>query len=150
MWNHTEAHPGEFLKTRFMEPLSLSASDLARGCRMPRSRVSDILSGKRSITTDTAKRLALFFRMRPEFWLSLQADWDLHQTHVQDEISPLDPPGFLLGPAGATRIPTRRRAQPPHLQVPLQESKLPEAQEAVVHEEFRYADGTRALVARRT
>lgn len=149
MWNHTEAHPGEILRVRFMEPLGLSASDLARGCRMPRSRVSDILSGKRSITADTAKRLALFFRMRPEFWLSLQADRDLHQTHVHDEICPLDPPGFLLGPSGATPIPTRRRTRPPHLRVPLQESAAPEVQEAVVHDELRYADGTRALVARR-
>lgn len=151
MWNHTEANPGEYLKVRFMDPLNLSASDLARGCRMPRSRVSDILSGKRAITADTAMRLALFFRMRPEFWMSLQADWELHQTQLQDEIVPLDPPGFLLGPSGATPIPTRRRTRPPLLRVPLhQDSAAPERRSAAVHDEVRYADGTRALVARRT
>lgn len=151
MWNHTEANVGGYLKARFMEPLNLSASDLARGCRIPRSRVSDILSGKRAITADTAMRLALFFRMRPEVWMSLQADWDLHQTQIQDAIVPLDPPGFLLGPAGATPIPSRRRTRPPHLRVPLhQDSTAPETQKAAIHEEIRYADGTRALVARRT
>lgn len=151
MWNHTEVHPGEYLKVRFLEPLNLSASDLARGCRMPRSRVSDLLTGKRAITADTAARLAMFFRMKAEFWMSLQADWDLYQTPLPDEIVPLDPPGFLLGPAGATPIPTRRRTRPLHLRIPLhQTSTEPEAQEAAVHEEVRYADGTRALVARRT
>ena len=147
MWTHTEAHPGEFLRVHFLEPLGLSAADLARGCRIPRSRVSDLLSGKRSITADTAMRLAAFFRMEPEAFMALQADWDLHQTHLDDAIVPLDPPGFVLGPMGATRIPRKQRPRPPQLRAPVKAARPSEAPR-VEHEEVRYADGTRALVAK--
>jgi len=147
MWTHTEAHPGEFLRVHFLEPLRLSAADLARGCRIPRSRVSDLLSGKRSITADTAMRLAAFFRMEPEAFMALQADWDLHQTSLDDAIVPLDPPGFVLGPMGATRIPTKQRPRPPQLRAPANAARPSEAPR-VEHEEVRYADGTRALVAK--
>lgn len=155
MWNHPEAHPGEYLRVRFLEPLGLSASELARGCQMPRSRVSDILTGKRAITADTALRLAAFFRMEASFWMALQARWEFHQAEVPTDIVPLDPPGFLLGPSGATPLPARRRSKPPHLRVPeLRQDSHPEAKPSTTkirteHEEIRYADGTRALVARR-
>lgn len=154
MWTHPEAHPGEYLKRRFLEPLGLSAADLARGCQMPRSRVSDILNGRRSITADSATRLAAFFRMEAETWMALQADWDLQQVGTHDSIIPADPPGFLLGPLGATPLPARRRASPPHLRVPDHRGRgsAPPADateiDRVEHEEVRYADGTRALVAR--
>ena len=153
MWTHPEAHPGEYLKTRFLEPLGLSASALAEGCRMPRSRVSDLLAGKRSVSADTAMRLAAFFRMEPEAFMALQAAWDLHQVQKDDTIVPLDPPGFLLGPMGATPLPQRGRPRPPHLRVPA-DLATPVAHEpsiygpCVVHEEIRYPDGTRALVAK--
>jgi len=147
MWTHTEDHPGEFLRVHFLEPLRLSAADLARGCRIPRSRVSDLLSGKRSITADTAMRLAAFFRMEPEAFMALQADWDLHQTRLDDGIVPLDPAGFVLGPLGATPIPTRQRPRPPELRAPVDETR-PSEPARVEHEEVRYADGTRALVAK--
>ncbi len=150
MWSHPEAHPGDYLRVRFMEPLDLTASDLARGCHMPRSRVSDILAGKRAITADTAKRLGAFFQMSPEIWLSLQAQWDLEQARVEDPIVPLEPPGFLLGPAGATPIPARRRTGPRYLHVPRQELATQPNERDVHHEEVRYADGTRALVAKRS
>jgi antitoxin HigA-1 len=155
MWKHTEAHPGAFLRARFLEPLGLSASALATGCRMPRSRVSDILTGKRSISADTALRLGAFFRMEPEQWLALQADWDLSQVGLDMEIVPLDPPGFLLGPLGATPLATRRPRRP-SITVPehhraellAAESAAAAPHEPRVHEEVRYADGTRALVVK--
>src|SRR5688572_28206115 len=153
MWTHAEAHPGEYLRVRFMDPLGLSASALAAGCHMPRSRLSDILSGKRGITADTAQRLAAYFRMAPEDWMALQAAWDLHQAVPDPAIVPLDPRGFLLGPLGATPIPSRRAARPT-LQVPADfEARLaaeppPPAYEQSEHEEVRYPDGTRALVAK--
>jgi len=153
MWTHDEAHPGEYLRVRFMEPLGLSASALAAGCRMPRSRVSDILNGKRGITADTAMRLGAFFRMEPEQWMALQADWELRQAGHDPEIVPLDPPGFLLGPLGATPLPVRRPRRPT-LEVPTSiESSLaaeapPPRYGGQVHEEVRYPDGTRALVAK--
>jgi addiction module HigA family antidote len=150
--SESTAHPGEVLRTRFLEPLGLTAAELARGCRMPRSRVSEILAGKRKISPDSALRLAAYFRMEPEAWLALQADWDLHEATLNDPIEPLDPPGFLLGPLGATKIPPRRRLEPPHLRVPSGEegSVTPRPTRAgAEHEEVRYADGTRALVAAR-
>lgn len=151
MWSHAEAHPGEYLQKRFLEPLRLSAAELARRCQIPRSRISDILSGKRAITADTALRLGAFFRMQPEFWMSLQTQWELHQEAAPAQIVPLDPPGFLVGPAGAIPIPGRPRAPHQHVRMALQEPSTPLPEEGrTVHEEVRYADGTRALVARRT
>jgi hypothetical protein len=122
---------------------------------MPRSRVSDILAGKRSISADTALRLGAFFRMEPEQWLALQADWDLSQVGLDMEIVPLDPPGFLVGPLGATPLATRRPRRP-SLTVPehhraellAAESAAAAPHEPRVHEEVRYADGTRALVVK--
>ncbi len=149
MWTHPEAHPGEFLRVRFLEPLHLSASDLAAGCGMPRSRVSDILLGKRAITPDTAVRLGRFFRMEPEQWLALQAAWDLGKVQVDEAIVALDPAGFLLGPLGATPIPPRRVRRP--TLIPPSDT----AREALLaadlpaqghHKEVRYPNGTRALV----
>ena len=154
MWKSAEIHPGEYLKSHFLVPLGLSASELARRCQVPRSRVSDILAGRRAITADTALRLAAFFRMEPEFWMGIQAEWDLQQVGPGDLVVPLDPPGFLVGPAGATPLPARQRARPPHLRLPRERLGDPiDVEEAttgdpVVHDEVRYADGTRALVAR--
>lgn len=154
MWKHPEAHPGEFLRARFLEPLGLSAARLAQGCRMSRSRVSDILAGRRAITADTAMRLAALFRMEPEAWMALQADWDLHQVEPDRAITPLDPVGFLLGPSGATPIAPSRRPSPPSLRVPEDfeargaEEREPEQRQRSRHVEVRYADGTRALVSR--
>ncbi|MBW2257846.1 MAG: HigA family addiction module antidote protein [Deltaproteobacteria bacterium] len=153
MWTHEEAHPGEYLRVRFLQPLGLSASELARRCRMPRSRVSDILAGKRGISADTAKRLAALFRMEPEAWMALQASWDLHRAAPDDAIVPLDPPGFLLGPMGATALPSRR-SRSPILHVPadfdarMAAEAPPPTYGPTGHEEVRYSDGTRALVAK--
>lgn len=154
MWNHPEAHPGEFLRARLLEPLGLSASALAAGCRMPRSRVSDLLAGKRRVTADTAHRLGAFFRMEPEEWLALQAAWDLSQVEPDDDIVPLDPAGFLLGPLGATPLPTRRPLRPT-LEAPTRKGPVGLAAEgsearyeARTHHEVTYPDGTRALVLR--
>lgn len=160
MWKHPEAHPGAFLRERFLKPLGLSASSLAAGCRMPRSRVSDLLSGKRRITADTAHRLGAYFRMEPEQWLELQAEWDLSQVEPDVDIVPLDPPGFLLGPLGATPLPTRR-APRPTLVGPVDRLAPQDREETALaadsaqatyqpgtHEEVVYPDGTRALVSR--
>jgi len=107
--------------------------------------VSDILAGKRSISADTAHRLGLFFRMEPEQWLALQSDWDLSRVTIDAEILPLDPPGFLLGPLGATPLPSRR-PQRPTLSAPRGHS--PQPRQPAVHAEVRYPDGTRALVVK--
>ena len=70
-------HPGEILKTEFMEPLGLSSYRLAKELHVSAPRVNDIVLGKRSITADTAMRLSTYFGCSPGFWLGLQMDHDL-------------------------------------------------------------------------
>jgi len=70
-------HPGEILLTEFMQPLGLTAYRLARDLHVSVPRVNDLVRGKRSITADTALRLATYFGNSAEFWLGLQTDHDL-------------------------------------------------------------------------
>jgi addiction module HigA family antidote len=60
-----------------MKPLGVSINALAREIAVPPNRISEIVSGKRSITADTALRLGKYFGVSPEIWLGLQADYDL-------------------------------------------------------------------------
>ena len=70
-------HPGEILREDLMRPLGLSINGLARDLRVPVTRMSEIVNGRRSITADTALRLARYFSMTPQFWMNLQAAYDL-------------------------------------------------------------------------
>jgi antitoxin HigA-1 len=66
-----------------MTPLGLSINGLARDLRVPTTRMSEIVDGRRSITADTALRLARYFDMTPQFWMNLQAEYDLDvATHA--------------------------------------------------------------------
>ena len=70
-------HPGEILKLDFLEPLKLSQRTLADALGVNPRRISEIVNGKRSVTADTALRLARFFDVTPGFWLGLQKQYDL-------------------------------------------------------------------------
>ena len=70
-------HPGEILRDEFLTPMSISVYALANAIKVPRSRVNDIVLGRRAITTDTALRLGRYFGTTPEFWINLQAHYDL-------------------------------------------------------------------------
>jgi addiction module HigA family antidote len=72
-------HPGEVLREEFMKPLGLSGNALALALRVPATRIGDILRAEkpRSVTADTAIRLARYFGTSPEFWLNLQSAYDL-------------------------------------------------------------------------
>ena len=70
-------HPGEILRTDFLGPMEISVYVLAKAIKVPRSRVNDIVLGRRAVTTDTALRLARYFGTTPEFWINLQARHDL-------------------------------------------------------------------------
>jgi addiction module HigA family antidote len=72
----TAIHPGEHLAEE-LEALQMSAAELARKLDVPTNRVTQILNGTRSITGDTALRLAHFFGTSPQFWLNLQTLYDL-------------------------------------------------------------------------
>ncbi|MFQ6676368.1 MAG: HigA family addiction module antitoxin [Fidelibacterota bacterium] len=69
--------PGEILKEEFLTPLGMTQQELADATGISRVRVNNIVNGKRSITPDTAFRLARFFDTTPEFWMSLQMSVDL-------------------------------------------------------------------------
>lgn len=69
--------PGEILVKEFMEPLAISQNKLARDLDVPVGRINDIIKKRRVITTDTALRLAIYFKTSPEFWLNLQSRFDL-------------------------------------------------------------------------
>src|SRR3954471_11944546 len=70
-------HPGEILLEEFLKPLGLSQYRLAKDLRVPPRRINEIVLGKRSLSADTALRLALYFRSSPQFWLNLQSRYDL-------------------------------------------------------------------------
>jgi addiction module HigA family antidote len=73
-------HPGEVLLEEFLLPMNLSQNALARAIGVPPRRVNEIVLGKRSITADTAIRLAAHFNTSEKFWMGLQADYDLEQA----------------------------------------------------------------------
>jgi antitoxin HigA-1 len=68
-------HPGEILKTEFMEPMGLSSYALARALLFP--GIYEIVRGDRAISADTAVRLGKYFGLPAQFWLNLQNDYDL-------------------------------------------------------------------------
>jgi addiction module HigA family antidote len=72
--------PGEILLEEFMRPLGISINRLARDLAVPANRISGIVNGKRSITADTALRLAKYFGTSAETWLDLQSDYDLRMA----------------------------------------------------------------------
>jgi addiction module HigA family antidote len=70
-------HPGEILLEEFMQPLGLSQTRIGRDLGVSPRRINEIVHGKRSVTADTALRLSRYFGTSAEFWLGLQADYDL-------------------------------------------------------------------------
>jgi addiction module HigA family antidote len=73
-------HPGEVLSEEFLKPMNLSQNRLALNIGVPARRINEIVLGKRSISADTALRFARYFGMSAEFWLGLQAQYDLDIT----------------------------------------------------------------------
>jgi addiction module HigA family antidote len=88
-------HPGEILREDFLRPMGMTAHALATRTRMPATRVGEILHGRRSVSTDTALRLARFFGTSAEFWINLQTAYDLSKARmeidstIQNEVQPL-------------------------------------------------------------
>lgn len=74
-------HPGEVLLEEFLIPLKISAYRLSKDLKIPQTRTSQILKGKRRITADTALRLSNYFGNSAKFWLGLQDDYDLEEEY---------------------------------------------------------------------
>lgn len=87
-------HPGETLREDFLKPLGLTPNRLSIELRVPVTRVNDVVRGKRAITADTALRLARYFGTTPQFWMNLQANYDLEVAQdvrgaeISDRIRP--------------------------------------------------------------
>ena len=75
-------HPGEVLAEEFLAPIGLSQNALARALAVPPRRINEIVLGKRGITADTALRLARYFGTTAEFWMALQAAFDLEEANA--------------------------------------------------------------------
>lgn len=73
-------HPGEILKSEFLEDLGMTAYQLAKAVNVKQTRISEILRGKRGISVDTALRLARYFGTSVELWLDLQIRYDLRKA----------------------------------------------------------------------
>ena len=76
-------HPGEILREEFLDPLGVTPNHLAERMGVPSQRVYEILAGKRSITLDTALRLAAFFGTSWELWTGLQDQYELQKAEDQ-------------------------------------------------------------------
>lgn len=70
-------HPGEVLMEEFLKPMNITQYRLAKDIRVPARRINEIVHGERSVSADTALRLARYFGSSAQFWLNLQASYDL-------------------------------------------------------------------------
>jgi addiction module HigA family antidote len=83
MSNLKNISPGEVLLEEFLQPLKISAYKLAKDISIPQTRLSQIISGNRRITPDTAMRLSLYFGNSAQFWLGLQNDYDIEKLKTK-------------------------------------------------------------------
>lgn len=72
-------HPGEVLNFEFLDPLEITAYRLSKDLKIPQTRISEIIKGRRRITADTALRLSKYFGNSAKFWLGLQDDFDIEE-----------------------------------------------------------------------
>jgi len=86
-------HPGEVLLEEFLQPMSISQNALARAIDVSPRRINEVVHGKRSITADTAVRLAIYFGTSEKFWLGLQDDFDIEEEKYvkQKELDNIEP-----------------------------------------------------------
>lgn len=77
--------PGSYLERKFMIPNGLTQNKLARDLDVDTLRIWQIIHNRRSITADTALRLAKYFKTTARFWLELQLEYDLHQAKIRSE-----------------------------------------------------------------
>jgi addiction module HigA family antidote len=81
------SHPGEILKEEFLDEMDISVYALSKAIAVSRSRINDIVLGRRSITADTAVRLGHFFDTDPQIWINLQSHYDVVIAEGELDIS---------------------------------------------------------------
>jgi addiction module HigA family antidote len=92
--NRRPTHPGEMLRTEFLEPLGMTQADLAKRIGVSYVRVNELVNGKRGVTPDTALRLSRLFGMSVEFWLNGQLEcdmWEALHSPAMAEIEKIEP-----------------------------------------------------------
>ena len=88
-------HPGEILDVEFLQPMGITQYRLAKGISVSPRRINEIIKGSRSVTANTALRLARFFGTSDRFWLNLQSSFDLETERdrlgnaLDDEVQPI-------------------------------------------------------------
>ncbi len=87
--HRTPTHPGEILLEEFLRPLSMSQVAIAAHLGIPLQRVNELVRGKRGITPDTAWKLSQALRTTPEFWMNLQATYDLATHRPATAVKPI-------------------------------------------------------------
>ena len=85
-------HPGEVLREEFLKPLDISQNRLARAMGVPPRRINEIVHGKRAVSADTAIRLSRALGTSEQFWMGLQADYDLEEARkaAQSELNKVE------------------------------------------------------------
>jgi addiction module HigA family antidote len=85
-------HPGEILREEYLKPLGLKPYTLAKKLNVPRTRIERLAAEQTPVTTDTALRLAKFFGTTPQFWMNMQASYDLatEAAAIKDEIARIE------------------------------------------------------------
>lgn len=84
-WLGPAIPPGEMLLEEFLKPLGLAQVETARRLGISLNRLNEIVLGKRGISADTALRLGRLLKTSPQFWMRLQADWDLHEAMKRED-----------------------------------------------------------------
>jgi addiction module HigA family antidote len=83
------AHPGEILRTEFLEPMGITAYQLAKALHFP--GIYEIVRQQRAISADVALRLGKYFATTPQFWMNLQTDYDLRVAAASAPLSKIKP-----------------------------------------------------------
>ena len=84
-------HPGEVLKELYLDPLDMGAIAFARRLDVPRTRIERLVKGVTSITPDTALRLARAFNTTPDYWMNMQANYDMSIASKVVDVSGIEP-----------------------------------------------------------
>lgn len=86
-------HPGQILREEFLEPLNITAYQLANTIHVPQTRLSEILHGRRSITADTGLRLSRAFGLSDMYWINMQAHYDaeIAKDELVDQLGAIEP-----------------------------------------------------------
>ncbi|MFN0113092.1 MAG: HigA family addiction module antitoxin, partial [Paracoccaceae bacterium] len=79
-------HPGEILRTEFMEPLGLTPGKVARAIGVPRTRIERLVRERTALTADTAARLGRYLGTGPEFWMNLRTSHDASVAHLDPDL----------------------------------------------------------------